>query len=89
MKLMYPAKLGTDTKCPYCKTRITPIGGGALFNCQSGHIVECVVMVSLNRTDVLQEKRVVEQPTMVQPRQHMQSNITTDEPILPPKPKTN
>lgn len=86
MKLMYPAKLGVETKCPYCKSGIIPIGGGSLFNCQNGHIVECVVMVTLTRADTAPK---AEQSAITHPRPDIRSNISTDEPILPPKAKTN
>lgn len=49
MKIMYPARLHPDTKCPNCQTKIVSIGG-SLFSCQNGHIVECVVMVTLNKS---------------------------------------
>jgi hypothetical protein len=49
MKIMYPARLGADMKCPHCHTKITSIGG-TLYACQNGHIVECVVLVTVNQT---------------------------------------
>jgi hypothetical protein len=88
MKLMYPARLGPETRCPYCKGKIFPIGGGSLFNCQNSHLVECVVMVTLNKADAFQEKKA--EQTVAPSKPYIQQNITTDEPILPPKPgKTN
>ena len=48
MKIMYPARLSLETKCPNCNASITSIGG-TLYACQKGHVIECVVLVTLNR----------------------------------------
>lgn len=87
MKVMYPCRLGPETKCPNCHTRIISIGG-TLYSCQNGHVIECVVMVTLNKaqhttTPVLANEESIPQP----PRQFNQTAIQTDEPILPPKDK--
>jgi hypothetical protein len=81
MKIMYPAKLGPQTKCPKCLTGIISTGG-ALYVCQNGHVVECVVMVTMKASDVTQ-RAVPEAPSVPSPR--VQTNVHSDEPILPPK----
>jgi hypothetical protein len=48
MKIMYPARLSLETKCPNCNASITSIGG-TLYACQKGHVIECVVLVTMNR----------------------------------------
>jgi hypothetical protein len=53
---MYPARLSLETKCPNCNSSITSIGG-TLYACHKGHVIECVVLVTLNRT--VQEQTVV------------------------------
>ena len=84
MKIMYPAKLGPGTKCPHCKTPIIPIGTGTLFNCQNGHIVECVVMVTVNRLPEFTEKAASEQLPPSNPSR-IHGGVQSDSPVLPPK----
>lgn len=83
MKIMYPARLSLDTKCPNCGSKIINIGG-TLYSCQSGHVIECVVMVTLNKAQQA-VPAPVEEKLPPQQRFQQSSAVQTDEPILPPK----
>ena len=65
-KIMYAAKMDLATKCPSCQTEITSIGN-ALYACRSGHVIECVVMVTIHpkTTTLTEEKPKAEQRDIV------------------------
>jgi hypothetical protein len=46
VKMQYPVELAKGTKCPSCNTEIVEIGP-RLYSCQTGHILEAVVLVTL------------------------------------------
>ena len=63
---MYPAKLSLETKCPNCSAPITSIGG-TLYTCHAGHVIECVVIVTLNKNQVRPKPENTEKPQLKPP----------------------
>lgn len=57
MKVLYPAKLGVDTKCPKCGTTLIVVSE-AMYVCQNSHLVECYIQVTLKNQDLRQSKQV-------------------------------